>query len=47
MHIAILLDDLSGGGVERSMLTLAGGYAVDVQDTVDIQTTTVETLLKA
>jgi acetoin utilization deacetylase AcuC-like enzyme len=29
------------------VLTLAGGYAVDVRDTVDIQTTTVETLLKA
>lgn len=29
------------------VLTLAGGYAVDVQDTVDIQTTTVETLSKA
>jgi glycosyltransferase involved in cell wall biosynthesis len=26
VHIAILLDDLSGGGVERSMLTLAGGF---------------------
>lgn len=26
MHIAILLNDLSGGGVERSMLTLAGGF---------------------
>ena len=35
MRIAILLDDLSGGGVERTMLTLAGGFvkhghAVDV-----------------
>ncbi|MFO1040116.1 MAG: glycosyltransferase [Geminicoccaceae bacterium] len=26
VRIAILLDDLSGGGVERSMLTLAGGF---------------------
>lgn len=26
MHIAILLNDLSGGGVERTMLTLAGGF---------------------
>ena len=35
MRIAILLDDLSGGGVERTMLTLADGFlkhghAVDV-----------------
>lgn len=29
------------------VLTLAGGYAADVKDTVDIQTTTIETLLKA
>jgi acetoin utilization deacetylase AcuC-like enzyme len=29
------------------VLTLAGGYAVDVQDTVDIQTETVEALLEA
>lgn len=26
MHIAVLLNDLSGGGVERTMLTLAGGF---------------------
>jgi glycosyltransferase involved in cell wall biosynthesis len=26
MHIAILLNDLSGGGVERTMLALAGGF---------------------
>ncbi|MCU0895486.1 MAG: glycosyltransferase [Rhodospirillales bacterium] len=26
MHIAMLLNDLSGGGVERTMLTLAGGF---------------------
>ena len=37
---------VTAGGVPI-VLTLAGGYAVDVQDTVDIQTTTVETLLKA
>jgi acetoin utilization deacetylase AcuC-like enzyme len=35
-----------GAGVPL-VLTLAGGYAVDVQDTVDIHVATVETMLKA
>ena len=35
-----------GSGVPL-VLTLAGGYAMDVQDTVDIQTATVEALLQA
>jgi hypothetical protein len=29
------------------VLTLAGGYAADVQDTVDIHAATVEAMLKA
>jgi hypothetical protein len=29
------------------VMTLAGGYAVDVQDTVDIHVATIEAMLKA
>jgi len=42
----LVVDAVRGAGVPL-VVTLAGGYAADVQDTVDIQTTTVETLLKA
>ena len=42
----LVVEAVRAAGVPLA-LTLAGGYAADVQDTVDIQTTTVETLLKA
>jgi acetoin utilization deacetylase AcuC-like enzyme len=42
----LVVEAVRGAGVPLA-LTLAGGYAVDVKDTVDIQVTTVETLLQA
>ena len=42
----VVVDAVRGAGVPM-VLTLAGGYAVDVKDTVDIHVATVETMVKA